>query len=322
VRPATTDLAAYELYLKGRYFQNRVSEKDLERSVEYFEQAIVRDPGYARAYAGLADALLLLAILGDGPLDHVVSRVRAAVSRALTLDSTLAEAHTSLASVLFGFDWDWQAAGNEFDRAIALDPDYGRAHQRFGLYLMYQGRLDEALSVLERARALDPLAPSASMNLGRAHLSAGRPEAAIPLLQFAVELNPHLALAHEQLGYAYLKLGQQHPAVASCRAATVAGGRRGSGHLAYALAVTGHRAEAQALVDTMLQVPTNQKRAPLALAIAYAGLGDVDAVFRCLEEAYAGRDAFLHGIKTIAAFDALHADSRWKALLSRIGLAS
>ena len=216
-RPATTDMVAHELYLKGRYFQNRVSQDDLRRSAGYFEQAIARDPRFAQAYAGLADACLLLAILGDGPREVEVSRVRAAVKQALALDSTLAEAHTSLASVLFVFDWDWPSAGREFDRAIALDPAYGLAHQRYGLYLMYLGRVGEALPVLERARALDPLAPSTSMNLGRLHLSANRASEAVPLLQAALELNPHLALAHEQLGNAFLQLGEQEHALAAFR---------------------------------------------------------------------------------------------------------
>jgi TolB-like protein len=194
-RRPTEDTVAHESYLKGRYFQNRVSVEDLRQAGSHFEQAIARDPSYAEAYAGLADSRLLLAILGAGSQENEVAQARAAVTRALALDSTLAEAHTSLASVLFTFDWDWIGAGRAFDRAIALDPGYGLAHQRYGLYLMYQGRFEEALPVLDRARTLDPLAPSASMNLGRLHLSARRPDAAVPLLVAAVELNPRLALS-------------------------------------------------------------------------------------------------------------------------------
>ena len=320
-RPATADLDAYELYLKGRYFQNRVSPEDLQRSIRYFEQAIACDLSYAKAYAGLADALLLLAVLGDISGKAQLSRVRAAVSSALALDDTLAEAHTSLASVLFGFDWNWTGAGEEFARAIALDPDYGLAHQRYGLYLLYQGRFDEALPVFERARTLDPLAPSASMNLGRLHLSAGRADVAIPFLQFAVELNPRLALAHEQLGHARLQVGEHDAAVADFRAAAVSG-TRGAGPLAYALAMTGHRSEAQAIVSVLLQSNPGDGRLSLGLAVAYAGLGDINAAFACLDQAFAERDAFLHSIKTAPALRALHIDPRWNTLLARIGLSS
>jgi TolB-like protein/Tfp pilus assembly protein PilF len=319
-RPATADLVAHEFYLKGRYFQNRVSEEDLRRAAGYFEKAIAQDPNYAQAHAGLADARLLLVVLGDGPQEDEVSRVRAAVARALALDSTLAEAHTSLASVLFSFDWDWSAAGREFERAIALDPGYGLAHQRFGLYLMYQGRFGEALPVLERARTLDPLAPSASMNLGRLHLSARRPGAAVPLLQAAVELNPQLTLAHEQLGHAYLQLGEQEDALAAFRRAAAAGGARGAARLAYALAATGRRDEAWGIVHELLRAPAHRHLPSFGLAMAYAGLGDEDAAFRWLGQAYAERDAFLHSIKTMPAFDGLRLDGRWCRLLRRMGL--
>jgi TolB-like protein/DNA-binding SARP family transcriptional activator/Flp pilus assembly protein TadD len=317
-RVATSDMAAHDLYLKGRYFQNRVSEEDLRKAAGYFEQAIARDPSYAQAHAGLADACLLRAILGFAPQEVEVARVRTAVARALALDSTLADAHTSLASVLFVFDWDWPSAGREFERAIALDPAYGLAHQRYGLYLMYQGQFGEALPVLERSRALDPLAPSTSMNLGRLHLNAGRPREAVPLLQAAVELNPHLALAYEQLGNAHLKLGQPDEALAAFRRAA-RGGAMSEAWLSYALAVTGHREEAQEIVHRLCE-PLQGEPAWVGLAIASAGLGDAEEAFRWLTKAYAGRDAFLHSIRTIPAFDGLRSDPRWGKLLRRMGL--
>ena len=313
------DLETHELYLKGRYFQNRVSEDDLKRSVGYFEQAIARDQGYAQAHAGLADACLLLAILGGGAQEHLVSRVRDAVAHAIALDGSLAEAHTSLASVLFGFDWNWPAAGRSFERAIALDPGYGFAHQRYGLYLMYQGRFDEARSVLDRARAVDPLAPSANMNLGRLHLSAGRPEAAVRLLESAVELNPRLALAHEHLGHAYLRLGRRDEALASFRLLAAIDGVRGATRLAYALGATGHERESRQIVRTVLE-SQNDRSMSFGLAMAYTGLGDADTAFHWLERAYAERDAFLHTIKATVAFDSLHGHPRWAMLLRRMGL--
>ena len=223
---------------------------------------------------------------------------------------------------MFGFDWNWDAAASEFEKAIALDPGYGLAHQRYGLFLMYQGRLGEAQVVLERARVLDPLAASASMNLGRVHLGAHRPDEAVPLLLAAVELSPRLALAREQLGDAYLQLGQPEQALMAFRQAATTSGVRGSARLAYALGATGHIEEARTIVDDILRSASRDQLPSFGLAIAYAGLGNTNAAFEWLEAAYVQRDAFLHSIKATAAFDGLQADPRWAPLLWRIGLSA
>jgi DNA-binding SARP family transcriptional activator len=318
-RPGTVDPVAHDLYLRGRYFLNRVSPADLGQAVGCFERAVERDPTHARAYAGLADTHLLLAVMGLAPAVPQVSRVHAAVARALALDAELAEAHTSLACVLFAFDWEWDAAERAFERAIALDPGYGLAHHRFGLYLMYRARFDEAQQVLEEARASDPLAASVNMNLGRLHLSAHRAERAVPLLQTAVELSPQLALAHEQLGHAYLELNAREKAIAAFRRTAELSGPRGASRLAYALAATGDRAAATKLVRELTERPDALAHA-IGLAMAHTALGDHDDAFGWLDRAYAERDAFLHTVKVGAAFEPLQADPRWDSLLRRIGL--
>jgi DNA-binding SARP family transcriptional activator/Flp pilus assembly protein TadD len=317
--PAVVDPAAHDLYLRGRYFLNRVSPADLGQAVACFERAVERDPTHARAFAGLADTHLLLAIMGLAPAVPQVSRVHAAVARALALDAELAEAHTSLACVLFAFDWDWDAAEREFERAIALDPGYGLAHHRYGLYLMYRARFDEAQQVLEEALAFDPLAASVNMNLGRLHLSAHRAQRAVPLLQTAVELSPQLALAHEQLGHAYLQLNASAEALAAFRRTAELSGPRGATRLAYALAATGDHAAATKLARELADRPDAVAHA-IGLAMAHSGLGDRDGAFAWLDRAYAERDAFLHTIKVSAAFEPLHVDPRWESLLQRIGL--
>lgn len=317
--PSTSDVVAHDLYLRGRFFLNRVSADDLRQAIACFERAVQRDPTFARAYAGLADTHLLLAIMGHAPATPEVARVHAAVARALALDGDLAEAHASLACVLFAFDWEWDTAEREFERAIELDPGYGLAHHRYGLYLMYRMRFDEAERVLENARAADPLAPSVNMNLGRLHLNAHRAERAVPLLQTAIELSPHLLLAHEQLGYAYIQLGAADQALAAFRRVAELGGPRGATRLAYALAVTGDRGAALQLLQGVIEQPDAVLQA-FGLALAYTGLGDTDSAFAWLDFAHAERDAFLHTIKAMPAFDPLHADARWMALLRRIGL--
>lgn len=315
----TSDTAAQDFYLRGRFFLNRTSAVDLRQAITCFGRAVERDPGYARAYAGLADARLLLAIMGHAPPPPEVAAVHAALARALALDGQLAEAHASLACVLFAFDWDWTAAEREFRTTIELDPAYGLAHHRYGLFLMYQTRFDEARDVLERARENDPLAASVNMNLGRLHLAAGRPELALPLLQAATELSPQFALAHEQLGLAWLQLDAEDEALAAFRRVASLSGPRGATRLAWALAATGDQAGARKLQEEVAKREDANAHA-FGLAMTHAGLVEIDDAFRWLDVACAERDAFLHTVLTVPAFQPLRDDARWPALLGRIGL--
>ena len=168
--------------------------------------------------------------------------------------------------------------------------------------------------------ALDPLYASVNMNLGRLHVCARRPDQAIPLLRTAVELSPGLGLAHEQLGHAYMQQGKSSAALAAFRRAAALSGPRGSAQLAYALAVTGQRAEAEVLLRELVDPSSGRFIPPVAVAMAYVGLGDADAAFQWLDRAYAEHAAFMDGIKATQAFDSLHADPRWAHLLRRMGL--
>ena len=320
VKRATADLVAYDMYLKGRYFLNRLTPDDMRRAFGYFEQAVARDPTYAQAYAGLADAHLLVAIFGNLPPGEELARAKSAAAHALSLDSTLAEAHTSLAGAEMAFDWNWRAAGHAFERAIALDPGYGLGHQRYGLYLLYQGQFAHAESVLVRARALDPLYASANMNLARVYVSTHRPTAAIPLLRTAVELSPGVALAHEQLGHALLETGNASAALAAFRQAALLSGPRDSAQLAYALAMTNQRPEAERILRALIASARDRYLPPVGVAMAYVGLGDHDAAFRWLDRGYEGHAAFMDGIKVSPPFDPLHSDPRWETLLRRLRL--
>ncbi len=320
VRRSTTDIAAYELYLKGRYFVSRVTPDDLRRAIGYFEQAIARDSSYAQAYAGLADAYLLIAIFSGAPPQEPLMRVKAAAAKAIAQDSTLAEAHAALATVLFAFDWDWPGAGREFARALALDPGYAYAHHRYGLWLMYQGRLDEAETSLNRARSLDPLTPSIGIALGRLYLARRRPEQAIQFMRAALELSPFLPLAHEQIGHAYLLQGKRVEALAAFKRAATLSLPRDSAQLAYALAVTGERDEAKRVIRDLLDSSKRRQLPAMDMAMAYGGLGDPDAAFRWLEQGYAERASLMHTLKIAPGFDSLRTDPRWATLLRKIGL--
>ena len=315
-----TDPATYELYLKGRFFLNRGTGDDHARAVEYFRRAIARDANFAKAHAGLADAHLVLAIFSRKPAPDQVALAKLAATAALELDHTLAETHTSLASVLMAFDWDWHEAGREFDRALDADALYTLAHHRYGLYLMYRGRIVEARAVLERAIASDPLSAAVNMNLGRVHVSAGRPDQAMPFLRAAVELSPGLVLAHEQIGHAYLLQGDSASAIAAFRRAAVARGSSDSAGVAYALAATGDQRKAIEIIARLLESAPERPLPPVAMAMAYGALGDPDSAFQWLERAYETRAPFMDGLKVAPGFESLREDSRWPDILRRLGL--
>jgi len=314
------DLATYELYLEGRYFLGRRTSGDLRRAADYFERAVARDPAYAQAYAGLADAHMLLVLLADGPPREDVPLARAAAATAIRLDSSLAEAHATLGNIREAFDWDAHGADQESALAIGLDPSYATAHLYRGINLLNRGRFEEALAELTQARTLDPLSAPVRMQFGRAYVSAHRPDEAIATLLAAVELNPQFAAAHVQLGEAYLQRGKAAEALAAFRRAVALSGARDSANLAYALAMTGERAAAKGILGALLASSQRSYLPPVPVAKAYVALNDPDAAFAWLERGYDERAAQMRTIKVTPAFDPLHADARWVPLLRRIGL--
>jgi len=317
---APRDLATYELYLEGRYFLGRRTAADLRRAATYFEHAVARDPAYAQAFAGLADARMLLVLLADGPPREEVPLARAAALTAIRLDSTLAEAHATLGNIREAFDWDAQGADRESALAIALDPSYATARLYRGINLVNRGRFGEAIAELTRARALDPLSAPVRMQLGRAYVLARRTNDAIEILLAAVELNPQFAAAHAQLGEAYLQRGNTTLALAAFRHAVAISGTRDSANLAYALAMTGQRGEARGVIAALLAARQRSYLPPVAMAKAYVALNEPDAAFAWLERGHEEHAAQMRTIKVTPAFAPLHPDARWAPLLRRIGL--
>ena len=316
VDPPTGDLAAYELYLRGRaILQARNSRDAILDAIGYFDRAIARDPSFARAHAKRADAYATLGALSHGRPHEEFARARAAAERALALDSTVAEAHVALAHILFAFDFDWGASERAFRRAIALDPVDVRARVLFAIPLQDQGRVDEALAQLDRARAIDPLAPIVGLVRGRVYVNARRPAEAIRPLRESLALSPDLDLAYQQLGHAQLQLGRHADAIAAFQRSAALSGARDSAQLAYAYAVAGQRAEAERIVQELLASSTRRYIPPFHIAMAYTGLGDADAAFAWLQRGYAERGSFMDGVKVTPAFAPLHRDPRWRQLL-------
>jgi serine/threonine-protein kinase len=315
------DLASYDLYLKGRHLLNtRLSNESLGLAARFFEQVITRDPSYAPAYAGLSHAHAYRGVFAYAPAHEAFAAAKTAARQALALDDRLADAHVSLGHVFFVYDYEWEAAEREFERAIDLEPANSTTRLIFAVCLQDQGRFDEAIAQLELARAIDPLAPFVGAVLGRVYVNARRPDEAIRHLRETLELAPELDVLHQQLGHAYLQKGMADEAIAAMRRAAELSGPRDAAQLAYVLAVTGRREEALRMVAEVLDTAKHPNSQAFHIAMAWAGLGDTDAAFRWLEQGYAERASFMDGVRITPAFDSLHFDPRWLHLLQQMNL--
>jgi tetratricopeptide (TPR) repeat protein len=319
VDQGTESLEAYRLFVRGRYLSNTGERDNLRRAVQYFEEAVTLDSTYAHAFAGMAAAHISLGIFGYARPHDVFPRARAAAEHAIALDSMLVEGHTALAHQLFVYEFDWDASDQAFERALAVNPNFAMAHTLYGVYLHVTGRQDEAIAHLQRGRTLDPLGPAGHL-MGRVHVNNGRPDDAIRHLNDGLELNLHHDLVHQQLAHAYLQKGMHAEAIASMRRAAELSGPRDSAQLAYVYATAGDRAEAQRVLQRLLDSAPERYLPPFHIAMAYAGLGDADAAFRWLDDALEQRASFMDGIAVAAGFERIRSDPRFTRLLRRMDL--
>src|SRR5512143_4166446 len=317
VRPA-----AYEAYLKGRYFWNKRTADGLMTAVAHFKEAIAIDPTYAPAYAGLADAY---ALLGDWEYAVMTPReaiptAKAAAIKALELDDTLGEAHTSLAFCLDVFDWDLGSAETEFRRAIELNPGYATAHHWYAWHLSLSGRNGDAIAEMKRAEGLDPLSLIINADLAELLLIAHFYDDSIQQSRKTIEMDPNFGLAHNQLAQAYLQRGMHDEAIAELvKAIRLSGGSPTcTANLARAYAVSGRRAEAvQRLGDLKKPSAPGYSHAS-EIAMVYAARGDRDQAMAWLERGYSER--VNPSVLLRPGFDPLRADPRFQGLLRRVGL--
>jgi TolB-like protein/DNA-binding winged helix-turn-helix (wHTH) protein/Flp pilus assembly protein TadD len=313
-RPRATSPAAYDDYLRGRFFWNKRSKEALEKGVAYFERAVAEDPGFALAYAGIAESYGPLSYSGFMAPGEAAPRMRAAATRAIELDDTLAEAHTALAACLAFHEWRWAAAGREFERAIEVNPNYVTAHLWRGLYLGNLGRFEEDVAERTRALSLDPLNLAANAGLGDALGRWGRLEDAERQLQKTLDLDPDFAQAHQYLGYVYLRESRSAEALAEFRKAGLDGG------VGYALAVSGRHDEARRVLSDLEGKASRGYVPALEIAVVQAGLGDREQAFLWLEKAYAEHSPLLSGIRVDPRLAALHGDARFGDLVRRMNL--
>jgi serine/threonine-protein kinase len=318
----TQDTEAYHLYLKGRYHWNKRTQEGLERGVEYFKQAIEKDPGYALAYAGLADSYYLLAGTAYAAVapGEAIPGAKAAALEALRRDDALAEGHASMAGVLTS-EWDWPGAEKEYKRAIKLNPGYPTVRQWYAFYLMAMGRVEEALAEARQAHELDPLSIIINRDLGLIFYYARQPDRAIEQYRKTLELDPSFALTHQGLGRAFLEKGMYPQAVEHIeRAASLAPESVAmSAALAHAYAVAGKKDQARTILGQLLERAGRSHVEPISIAVVYAGLGRKENALEWLEKAYAQRSIGLLTLKVHPIFDALRPDPRFQDLLRRVG---
>jgi DNA-binding winged helix-turn-helix (wHTH) protein/TolB-like protein/tetratricopeptide (TPR) repeat protein len=320
----TADVEAYQLYLKGRYHLNRVTDDGFFKGRDYFQQAIDKDPNYALAYAGLADAHIFLGDFDVLPPKETFPKAKQAASQALKLDENLAEAHVSLANARFLYDWDWTGSEDEYKRAIAINPGYSDAHQMYSYYLSGRGRFDEALREMQWAQELDPLSLAKITGLGDVLYMARRDDEAIVAFQKTLEMDPNFGFAHWTLGRAYAEKGMYAQAIASFQKAISLSGDSPDepAELGRAYARSGRKTEARKILDDLKEQSKRRYIAPCVIAALYASLGEKDQAFVWLDKAYDAHDFILVLLKVEPMFDNLRSDSRFTALVKRVGLES
>jgi serine/threonine protein kinase/TolB-like protein/Flp pilus assembly protein TadD len=316
--------AAYEAYLKGRHYWNRMPRK-VKEATAYFEQAIDKDPGYALPYTGLADSYATMATweIGTVSPQEAMPKASAAALKALSLDDTLSEAHASLAYVKLHYDWDWPGTEKEIKRAIEVNPNNANAHHWYSHYLMTTGRVRESLTESKRALELDPLDPTMNGHMSWQHYYAHQYDQVIQLCRELLEMNPNLFWQHFELGRAYEQRTMFGQAIAEFQKALAISGENtfaisGLGH---AYASSNQRPQAQKLLDQLKELTTRRYVAPSDFALIYLGLGEKDEAVKWLQKAYEERCWYMVVLNLDPRLDELRADPRFRDLVHRVGLA-
>ena len=318
----TEDPEAYRLYLTGRYHLTRLTDDGFLKGRDYFQQAVDKDPGYALAHAGLADAYQMLGGYNALAPNEVFPKAKAAAERALRLDDGLAEAHTALATVRLLHDWDWAGAEREYRRAVEINPSHSDGHMMYGLFLGVMGRFEEAHAEMRRALELDPLSLPKMMGVGELFYQQREYERAAEQYRRVLDMDPNFGIAHWALGNVYVQKGMYEEAVAEYKTAIPLAGDSPDelASLGYAYALSGQRREAQGVIDELKERSERRYISPTIVAFIHAGLGERDEAFAWLDRAYDGRDFILVFLKVDPTFDRLRADPRFAELVRRVGL--
>lgn len=321
----TEDAEAYQLYLKGRYYWNKRTEEGATKAIEYYTEAIRKDPAYALAYTGLADAYCSLGFsfdVGSLPPNDAMPKAKAAALRALELDNSLSEAHTSLAMINLLFDWDWAHAEQEFKRAIELDPNNANAHHWYSHLLLPMGRVDESLAESNRALQNAPLDLIMNVHLGWHYLYTRQYQLAVDQFTKTLDMDPNYTVARRYLGLTYEQTGQHQEALKALQTALASVKQNSAieAEVGHALAISNNKAEAQRVLDRLLALSKERFVSSYDVAHIYVALGNHDKAFMSLEKALNERDDLLVYLKADPRMDPLHSDPRFSKLVQKIGL--
>ena len=317
----TENKEAYQLYLKGHYYWDKLTKDGLQKAIESYRQAIEKDPGYALAYAGLAECYAEMSGNYLSPREGF-PKAKEAAYRAVELDDTLAEAHVQLGNARALYDWDWTGGEKEFRRALELNAGNAAwVHDWYGYYLGCVGRPEEGIPEIKRALELDPLSATINGDLGFVLYLAHRYDDSIEQSRKAIEIDPTYFNAHGNLGTAYEMKGQLSEAIAAFqKAAQLEDNPWITAGLGHAYARSGRRAEAMNMLDRMKKQEREKYISPYFIAYIHLGMGEKDQALASLERAYEDRSIGLFWIKVDPVFDPLRPDPRFQNLLKRIGL--
>jgi DNA-binding winged helix-turn-helix (wHTH) protein/TolB-like protein/Flp pilus assembly protein TadD len=318
----TDNAAAYELYLRGRYHLFKLTPAEVRKGGEFFQEAVKLDPAYALAYTGIADAYRTLPITSDVAPTEAFPKAKEAVTKALELDDSLAEAHAILGMIKFWFDWDWAGSESEFRRAIDLNPNNADAHRGYAHLLSNTGRHDEALKEVERARELDPVSLITNTLQAQFLHLAGRDDEAVRRFEKTFELDPNFWVAHVNLAYVLIHKKMYGPALTElAKAREQSGGNTHSISLTgYVLALSGERKRARGVLEELRRLSGRRYVPPYNLALVHHGLGEREEALGWLERAYEERDVMLTFLAVDRKWDALRSERRFVSLLEQMNL--
>jgi DNA-binding winged helix-turn-helix (wHTH) protein/TolB-like protein len=315
--PANTE--AYHCYLKGRHIMDKRSRETIAKSVGYFEQAIRLDPNYALAYADLSYAFVSLSFLGARPATEVMPKAKESVAKALEIDEGLAEAHTTLGTIKYAFDWDWKGAEQELQRAIEIDPNYGDARRANAFYLTYLGRFSEALAEINRAVELEPVSVLFNRDVAQILWSARRYDEVIEQCHKTLDLDPNMRTVYGWLARAYEKKGLYEQAIEAYlnSAEVFSFGPESGAALNEAYAVSGWKGFWRLMLEMVKKRSKQRYVSPFLFAEIYVRLGEKEQALHWLEKTYQERLSAIVALNVNPMWDEFHSDPRFTALLRR-----